>query len=291
MQYFPALGGPLAGIAQWCFLESLPQGELRTGAHLREVIRDTATAHNLEIRTTFQSVASVDELIGAMAQLQAETQVSRLGTLLHIDCHGNDEGLGLADGSFIRWQELAPRFAELNLACAFNLFLALACCEGAYFLETSDLGVRSAFCALLSPPQTIDAGPLETGFTAFYRGVLTGQDVNAALTAATAAVNGNFPYYFTSAEGLFRNIFERYIRSETLQARAERLIEAQRAAGETNLPSVEDMMRASVLAEQNYFAQSRQIFFALDLIPGNAARYPLGYLDVVPAEHRAARGL
>jgi len=292
VQDFPVIGGPLAELGQLCLIESLPAGELRTGWHLIQEIQDTLNARNLRVRTSFREVDSADSLTEALNEIHAATVASGLGTLLHLDCHGSDDlaGLVLADGSFVPWRDLKPRLSNLNLVSGFNLFLVLACCNGAYFLETTDLDECCAFCACLSPPQSIDAGPLETGFTAFYRSILTGQDVNTALTAAIAATP-DFPYYFTSAEGLFRNVFGRYISGEPLRARAERLLQNRRDLGHNNLPSVDEVAQHLVRSEMDYFGRSRRSFFAIHQIPGNDTRFPLTYADVVPAAHREARGL
>jgi hypothetical protein len=286
------IGGPLAELGQLCLIESLPAGELRTGWHIIQEIQDTLNARNLRVRTSFREVGSADLLIEAIDKIHTETVASGMGALLHLDCHGSHDlaGLILADDSFLAWQDLKPRLSNLNLVSGFNLFLVLACCNGAYFLETTNLDECSAFCACLSPPQSIDAGPLETGFTAFYRAILAGQDVNTALTAAIAATPA-FPYYFTSAEGLFRNVFARYINGEPLRTRAERVLQNQRGLGHHNLPSVDEMAQRLVQSEIDYFGRSRRSFFAIDQLPGNDARFPVTYADVVPAAHRAARGL
>jgi hypothetical protein len=118
--------------------------------------------------------------------------------------------------------------------------------------------------------------------------------VNDALTAAIAATPA-FPYYFTSAEGLFRNVFGRYINQlatgDPLRGRAKRVLQNQRDLGHVNLPSIDELAQHLVRAEANYFARSRRDFFAIDQIQANDTRFPLTYADVVPAAHRAARGL
>jgi len=296
VQDFPAVVRQLGTLGQIWIIESLPLGDLRTGLHLSEAVRDAVNAHNLPIQVFFRVVESRDALLAVIDHIHAETAAHGRSVLLHIECHGSNDltGLVLGNESYVGWLDLKPRLRDINLACGFNLFLVLACCNGAWFLETTSLDECSAFCACLGPHQEVGAGLLERGFVAFYRSLLIEHDVNDALTAAIA-VAPDFPYYYTSAEGLFRNVFEHYINQlatgEALRARAERVLQAQRARGRTDLASVDQMAQELIDREPAYFTRFLRTFFAIDQIPENEARYPLTYADVVPMAHRAIRGL
>jgi hypothetical protein len=193
----------------------------------------------------------------------------------------------LADGSYLGWDELKPKLEAINLASRFNLILVIGACYGGYFGQTTRLQERAAFCAYLGPNCSLSAGNLYNGLRAFYIGLLTDRDITVAFNAMVAAVP-NMPYFFATAEGLFFHLgFAAYIRDlSTGQPpieRAEALVQLFLEAYTNPMPTVDEVVRAIKERERPEFERLRRHYFAIDLFPGNEARFQLNYEHAVQA--------
>jgi hypothetical protein len=134
------LPGTLAAIGQIWIVESLPEGESRSGKRLWDELDDHCSAHPVNLRIGYLEAPSADVLIGYLDDLCLDIQASGRNAILHIECHGSDDatGLILGDGSYLGWDELKPKLEAINIASRFNLILILGCCYGGYFGQTAE---------------------------------------------------------------------------------------------------------------------------------------------------------
>jgi hypothetical protein len=215
------------------------------------------------------------------------------------ECHPADRmsrerrrnGTILADGSYMGWDELKPELEAINIASGFNLVLVLGCCYGAYFGQTTRLQERAAFCVYLGPNRELSAGMLSDGLGAFYKGLLLERDMTAAVNSMVAAVP-DMPYFFSTAEGLFHLGFAAYFRDlatgQPLIDRAKALVQMARDAQAERIPTTEEMVREIKERERPEFDRLRRHYFAIDLFPGNDARFRLTYEDAVRAAEKTS---
>jgi hypothetical protein len=195
--------GDLAKVGQIWIIESLPAGELKTGKRLWEELSDHCTAHPVNIRIGYCEAPSAAVFFGYLDDLRADIEATGRNAIVQIECHGNQQGLGFADGSFSPWPDIKPKLEAINLASRVNLIVVLGCCYGGYFGQTTRLEERSAFCVYLGPNSELTAGMLSDGFLAFYKALLLERDITAAINGMVAAVP-NMPYFFATADGLFQ---------------------------------------------------------------------------------------
>lgn len=278
--------GELAKVGQIWIIESLPEGESKSGKKLWDELDDHCTAHPVSLRIGYCEANSATEMLGYLDDLRADIEATGRNAILQIECHGSGDatGLILADGSYLGWDELKPSLEAINIASGFNLVLVLGCCYGGYFGQTTRLQERAAFCVYLGPNSSIAAGMLFDGLRAFYKGLLIERDITAAVNAMLAAVPA-MPYFFATAAGLFHLGFAAYIRDQAtgqpLADRAEALVQKCRDAQISPLPTAEDFAGAIKERERPEFERLRRYYFAIDLFPGNEARFQLRYEDAV----------
>jgi hypothetical protein len=274
--------GELAKVGQILIIESLPDGESKSGKKLWDELDDHCTAHPVNLRIGYCPANSAAEMLGYLDDLRADIDATGLNAILHIECHGSDDatGLILADWSFLSWDELKPKLVAINIASGFNLVLILGCCYGGSFGRTTRLEERAAFCAYLGPNSSIAAGMLFAGLLAFYKALFIERDITAAVNAMVNTVP-DMPYFFATASGLFHLGFVAYIRDQatgqSLADRAESLAQQCRDAQMSPQLTAEDFARAIKDIERPAFEQLRRHHFALDLLPGNGSRFQLSY--------------
>lgn len=256
--------GSIGAVTAIVIIESLPDGDTKTGQRLRDDLDLIAISLGNIFTVRFATVESADELEALLNQLWAWVVASGgIGLCLHIECHGSQEGIQLADGSLMPWSRLSPLLANINRASRMNLLVWLACCYGGYFVLACRYHETVPFAAIVGPGNEIEPYTLLAFASSFYTELCRTRDVTEALTIA-GAVKPDIAYSNFTAVGVFRVALAARIRGTAPESRAH--------------------VRA---IEEPLFDQLRRKFFALDEFPANADRFAITYAEVL-AEVEAA---
>jgi hypothetical protein len=259
--------GSLGAINMIVVIESLREDDWKTGRLIREDLEVVALPYAQNLEVHYKTARDAAEFEFLLQELEAYVRVSGRAPCLHIQCHGDADGLQLTDGSRMLWDRLKPLLVNINLASRMNLFLVLACCYGGYFAAECRYHEPVPFAYILGPGKAIAADPLFALNTAFYGELLKTRNVTQALTVA-GGVRPDIAYFSMSAVGIFRvALTGRIEREESAEARAR--IKA---------------------IEEPVFDNYRRRFFALDQFPENADRFAITYRDVFDEVHNRKRG-
>jgi hypothetical protein len=203
---------------------------------------------------------------------------------LHIECHGNDDGLCFADYSTMDWRELYPLLREINVATRMRLLVCIAACFGAYLGQRLDLTERAAFVALLSPSTGVFPDNLFRAYSTFYREMLMTLDGDHALAQMGNANPGSRPLAFVDATYFFKLAYRRYLQKQctpnALLNRAVAIQDRQRLQG-LPIANVNEILRHLSDSEPAFFETFRDTYFMRDLFPENSARFPVMRSDVI----------
>jgi hypothetical protein len=266
--------------------ESIPAGEFRSGRCLYEALEPLPAVLNLPIQIAYTSVptrAAFEAFIGGTIDEIAHGHTP----VLHIECHGNDDGIGLANGrDFIAWEELRDYLAPLNVATRMNLMVSIAACYGVYAIKELLPSARAPFLAALSTDREAHPDELYRGFAAFYRTLLETLDGDQALQQIRHNGPGA-PFFFIDALAHFKLIYRNYLARmctpKEYRRRALRIQEEQRESG-GRVADVDDIAKLLLANQQSDFERLWREHFLIDLYPGNAARFPVTYADVALGE-------
>lgn len=228
------------------------------------------------VRTTeraLQARRSAGRRFAALEELRSDVERTGRYPILDIESHGleNHSGVALRDGSRVTWAELKPYLQAINLASRFNLVLIMACCSGGYFAIEKRLHEPATFLAYLGPTTAVDDVPLVRALMAFFTELFARRDVSFAIEALNAAEPG-FPYAYSTAEGIFRDVAEGYLRmvmsTSARRERARAWIEKRRLQG---LPCqrVAEAVRTMEATERQSLTAMIRTYFALDAFPEN----------------------
>jgi hypothetical protein len=284
-------GSELSRVGRIWVLESLGDDDRHTGIAIREHLRDLFIAWENPPEVTYRDIASGAALFAALEEVRADVERTGRYPILDIECHGFDDhsGVALRDGSGATWAELKPHLQAINLASRFNLVLIMACCSGGYFSIEERLHEPATFLAYLGPTTEVDAGELERALKAFFTALFDRRDVSEAINAMNVAQPG-FPYVYMTAEGVFRDVGEGYLRTvsstRARRARARAWIINGRRQGEPRPSSVAKAVTLMEAAERQSFAGMIRSYFALDAFPENAERFPVDYWQIWRAAQR-----
>jgi hypothetical protein len=250
--------GTLGAICAVVVIESLHDGDSKTGQRLRDDLELIAISMGDRFAVRYVSVQSADELDSMLNELRAWVVESKgIGLCLHIECHGDKEGIQLADDSQMSWNRLRPLLASIHLASRMNLIFWLASCHGGYSVLACRYHETAPFTVMVGPGREIDPSTLLAFTSTFYTELFKKRDVTEALSIA-GVVRPDISYINYSAVGAFR------------------------AALAARIKGTPPELRAQVRAvEEPRFDQWRRTYFALDEYPQNADRFAVTYAQVL----------
>jgi hypothetical protein len=149
-------------------IEWLPESEQRTGLELFEYLERTRPGWARYIRC-----ASKAEVLEAIARCTKIAAMSEMRPVLHVEAHGNEEGLSGPDydgqPTDLLWRELLSPLQELNLATRCNLIVFMAACTGVAAIQVFQAGPRAPAVALVGPEDELSPSDVRNAAIEFYR--------------------------------------------------------------------------------------------------------------------------
>jgi hypothetical protein len=264
---------------QILIVDSIPTGERNTAQSLHADVTLRAQVFAPAPLVLYRRIDSGAGFLELLFELAAMTRATGDIPVLHIESHGNLEGLGFADGSFVPWEALRQPLIGLNVATRMNLLVVVAACDGSALVRTLNPMDRSPLFGLIGPNRTVFPWELEHSYLSFYGTLLETRSARQAVEAMRATAPGTFVY--RTAEWLFQTCWNHYQATyETPEARLER---GRRnvdnpPAGDVGPPITAEQF-AQALAEYNraFFERCRATFFLCDLYPDNNRRFTIEY--------------
>lgn len=257
---------------QILFVDSLPEGE-NTAARLYANVSDWAHVMEQTPAIVSKRVLSADAFIALLHECADLAREQPYVPLLHIECHGREEGLEFADGSQLTWADMKPAFVALNQATKLNLIVIVAACFGGAISGSARVEERAPFWAFLAPKREIGAGILEDAFSVFYQTLLRTRSSEQAMAALRGTEAGK-EFWQLSAHTIFRMVAEAYeahhLTDDAVQRQAARLraMVAQHGAVWSQA-QIEAKIRDPAI-----FEGFRRTFFMIDLFPEHVERFP-----------------
>jgi hypothetical protein len=266
--------------------QSIPSAEMHTGTMLHEDIKTLNAWHNRGLNTELVNIHSKNELLDLISRLEDEARLSAEWPVLHIEAHGNRNGLGLSSGNFITWQELKVPLINLNIQTRNNLLVVLSACYGAYLTKVVVPTDRSPCWGLVGPSEEISASVLLASFTEFYNELFATGNGTAALRSLNNAVSMDMlTYSFTQCELFFKIVYNRYLKDnftpKSLKLRAGELYQRAKGLGAAPSGGPGEVKRKLLRDRERYFERHQKNFFMWDLYPENRNRFKVTYRDVL----------
>lgn len=271
-------------------IDSVPEDEEQTAVWLRDVIvQPLAIEHGIGI--AYVRVENRRELLSAMSELALITRNIGLAPIVHLEGHGTEAGMQLANRDLVPWAEMTPWLRDLNRACRMNLLAVMSMCHGWHLVSQLQPVDQAPVWALIGPVEETLPARLQEAFQAFYPELLNALDARAALEAMNAKRSATkWELRIEVAELMFCKIWRRYERqlctADGLKARQDSVVtQMVRHAGY----DLRVALYARPLAQQylenteKSFAQFRRSFLMLDLFPDNEGRFAMSYRDCLHA--------
>lgn len=269
-------------------IESLPEGDLKTGQHLYETKLVTARIKHPELTVNFETPSSASDVLGLLERI-SRTAKQGSHPMLHFECHGCLSGLGTATSELISWGDLRTPLIKINEACRLNLVVVLAACNGAHLIKVATRLDRAPFWAVIGPDEEVTAGSVQEDFGAFYEEFFDSLSGDSAM----AALNKSNPqskrrYHFLSAEKLFLKSYAKYYQQHCIGNGKQRRIEDLLTQAlqfsvvrQLGISVIRKMIKQKLVEQELFFENKKSNFFFIDEFPENAERFGVSYADIL----------
>lgn len=109
-------------------IQSLKTTDPELGKQVHDIIKDISTSE-------YFKVTNKQELLNTLDYIQLDlTANPDLEGVIHIHCHGNDQGIAIRDDSdtlqFMYWEELRTKFREIFVVTTKKTMLSICACKG-----------------------------------------------------------------------------------------------------------------------------------------------------------------
>ena len=264
---------------QILIVDSIPAGERNTARLLHQDLELRAQVYAPTPEVLYRRLDCRRQFLALLLELTTTALATGDIPVLHIECHGNDDGLAFADGSFITWADLKVPLTSLNVATGMNLLVVVSACDGSSLTHTLGLVDRAPLHGLIGPIRAVTPDELMRAYLALYETLMRTRSASQAVEAMRVATPGTFVY--RAAKSLFQYVWDHYqATQETPEARLERgrRMAANPPSGYDG-PPVQPEEFAQLLAEKNreFFDTYRRKFFLCDLFPEHETRFAVRY--------------
>jgi hypothetical protein len=269
-------------------IESLKPGDPKTGTDLYDQTIYPVTRRLDGLHAQFFPAQNRDDLIQRLADIGRAVRLDHRLPLIHIEAHGTDDGLELADETQITWRELVPILGDINQACRMHLIVVAISCRGANLLHALLPADRAPLFMLVGPRGDMTHAQLLEATSRFYEALvealLAGEDINGALNAMNNGLDYDQwllrPY---TAEILCCRAFRQFLEQETPEERSEYEDKVvAEVAREQNLDvlqaaALRQRVRLDLLDREAHYDRIRETFLMLDLFPENRPHFGLTF--------------
>lgn len=284
-------------------VEWLRHDDRRTGAELFDELEPLGIVSKPQVLTQLHRVATRAEFVSVLRLIESEFRATGRLPVLHIETHGDYEGIGVSDAEGFTFHELMEELIPLNTLTELRLILIVSACLGMWAVKMLQPVTRAACLAVIGPNRKLDDHELARGFQTFYRTMFQVGNGNTAYKAMNDAVDQSKPTFgMANAEMLFRMVYRGFLRDRCspteLAKRAESVMHGIRwkyfidHGKPMPMPLYEHFRTATrqhIESHDEHFNRFRREYFMLDLFPENALRFPITLADCLKEDREESR--
>lgn len=191
-------------------IESLT-GEEKTGKILYDKI--VSEFSDRGFKAFYFDIKNMQQLFETFIQIVNETNNNEVIPLIHMEFHGCDQGIGIEPSEeFVPWKHLENYFRQINIKMKNSLIITLGVCYGAHLQLICDPSKPAPFFELLTPINSIFNTEILSGYSNFYKGLLSGEDYISLVKQLK--LNDKFKFYgsahlYKSMIPLYETLFTR----------------------------------------------------------------------------------
>lgn len=140
---------------------------------------------SVKIPTDFKNLETNIELLEQIDKIKDEITLSKDTYVIHFDCHGNEDGIGLFDSkdnlTFIKWEDLRDKFREIYLATKQKPIISFSSCEGLNVVKLIAEFKPCPYYLITGSFRKIGFQDSVDGYNVFYEYIDSGESADKAM--------------------------------------------------------------------------------------------------------------
>jgi hypothetical protein len=203
-------------------LESLRAKDPKTGEEVYSYLKSK------KIESTFFCFKSVLELQNILTLIKVECSNSKKVAFVHIDCHGNEKGIGVVKDDeseeLIKWDDLSDIFRSIYLATNRKSVICLSSCNGFNAMKMVAYNRPCPYDHICGSLEKISFSDSLKGYKLFYNLIALGKSIyDSAVEVHNNKNFKNLKFIGLNAKTLFQLAIDGYIKKEcTIEKLEER---------------------------------------------------------------------
>lgn len=266
-------------------IESLLDDERKTGKHLYENKLMHLNVKYPNLSCQLHQVDTKHEFVDLLRDIEKACKADSVFPIIHLECHGSESGLQMANQELIAWEDLREDLVAINIACRLNLLVTVAACSGGYLIFTARRMDTVPFFAVIGVEKKISNLDLEAAFNAFYGTFFESLDGDKAIQALNdEALKKDHRFQMYTARSLFikgfKDYYRKYCRGKGKKKRVEDLTSSAMKDPGIALKGVKwvrDYFKDTLSKPDEDMAILKEKFFFIDLVPENDDRFPVSF--------------
>ena len=204
---------PVRKINDIYVVQSLPVGDKPTGQELYEdVIKrhiDFLQPEKIKMTHFYLEPNNKNNFSESLRYIQSNIPYQQGGILIHFEIHGSNkqDGLILADNSFVSWKELVEFLRPINISTCNKLFITMATCYGRYLYIGVDPFEKSPYQAYVSASREVKTFEVLESFNTLFEILIASGDL---IYAYLEHEKTNSPFYYKDSLATFEDTMKMY---------------------------------------------------------------------------------
>ena len=151
-------------------LESLHEGDQRTGENLRDDLRQYQYDNiDFPLNYDYHVIDNLTILYTTLSTIEQKTSLTNSVPIIQLECHGNTDGIELSSYQRISWIDFFDLIRPINIASLNLLLLNLSMCYSESIIKSIDPRKRAPFRAMAGPIGKAYPIPLQSSWSDFYK--------------------------------------------------------------------------------------------------------------------------
>lgn len=191
-------------------IQSLKENDRKTGEELFNDILRYKPEVNKEVYVKFYNIGNHSEFVEILNKIERDIPRNHVLTL-HFETHGCIDGIGLGDGTLVKWGELFSLLRPINIKLSNLLMVIMSMCQGAAISSHIEPTLRCPFRAFVGFEKDMKEGDLLEVYSIFYETYNNMLDVFDALKRANSILPKDSQAWCLRA----RDIFDKVLNPDT----------------------------------------------------------------------------
>lgn len=247
-------------------IQSLKRDEKQTGQILHDELIKYKKFQEPNLSSFFYDIKSKKEFIQVLKSILYKVKNKGLHPIVHIEMHGNEDGIQTNNMEIISWQTIIPLLREINILMRNYLVVSLGVCHGVNIISQINPLQRAPFRSIIGVINSINQIELMSSFEELYDNYFFSFKINETIKSINQKLKG-VKFHHIFSEYCFDQICNSSLNEEALNSLINTLAVTQKEVNKkyqkVELSIIKEEVRQTIFSiledtkgKKNYFVMN-----------------------------------